>query len=119
MNKTQETLTKMVFQYIKETYPEDKVLNYLMKGLDELSEENKEPEKPTRPSYATPLSETLIEEKDRIKQIMDKVMDAHYKPGKFLYGDLNGGTIKKTEIPEPEPLVEEQPNEVVTTDNEE
>lgn len=118
MNKTQETLTKMIFQYIKETYSEDKVLNYLMKGFDELSEDNKEPEKPTRPSYVTPLSETLLEEKDRIKQIMDKVMDPHYKPTDYVDRFGYKPKIEGKEITI-EPDLEEQPNDVVKSDDEE
>lgn len=119
MNKVQETLAKMVFQYIKETYPEDKILNHLMKGYEELDDKNKEPEKPTRISYASPLSETLLEEKDRIKQIMDIVMDPHYKPSTPFPGykpkteDENAIEPVVEEVVAPEEVV---PNEPVQTD---
>lgn len=80
MNKIQESFNKIIIQYVKETYPNDLTLKYLIDGIDNFSDNNIQTEV-DKPKYlCTPISETLLNEKDRIKEIMNKVLDVNFKP---------------------------------------
>lgn len=112
MNKIQESFSKIINQYVKETYPNDVTLKYLLEGIENFSDDKivKEVDKPR---YAYPISETILNEKDRIKEIMNKVLDVNFKPGTFLNADMNGAPIKKVD----ETLVIEETPDVPTENN--
>ena len=80
MNKIQESFTKIIIQYVKETYPNDQTLKYLIDGIDNFTDKNIQTEV-DKPKYlCTPISESLLNDKDRIKEIMNKILDVNFKP---------------------------------------
>lgn len=120
MNKIQESFYKIVTQYVKETYPNDVTLKYLIDGIDNFTDEKIQTEV-DKPKYlCSPISETLLLEKDRIKEIMNKVLDVNFKPtGKFLkHEDIYIQEEDKKNIPEDETLTEIDNNPLPPTTEE-
>jgi hypothetical protein len=96
MNKIQESFYKIVTQYVKETYPNDPTLKYLIDGIDNFTDQKIQVEVDKPKLHCTPISETLLIEKDRIKEIMNKVLDVNFKPtGKFI---VEGNHIKQSVV---------------------
>ena len=89
MNKIQESFTKIIIQYVKETYPNDQTLKYLIDGIDNFTDKNIQTEV-EKPRYAYPIPESIINDKDRIKEIMNKILDVNFKP--------NGIYVKQDDI---------------------
>jgi len=90
MNKIQVNFCKIINQYVKETYPNDETLKYLLDGIDNFTDKNIQTEV-DKPKYlCSPISESLLNDKDRIKEIMNKILDVNFKP--------NGIYVKQEDI---------------------
>ena len=94
MNKIQENFCKIINQYVKETYPNDATLKYLLDGIDNFTDNNIQTEVDRKPNISGLIPESIFNEKERIKEIMNKILDVNFKPTTFHF---SSGQIKKTE----------------------
>lgn len=121
MNKIQENFYKIIIQYVKDTYPNDVTLKYLLDGIDNFTDKNIQTEV-DKPKYIYPISESILNDKDRIKEIMNKVLDVNFKPTKFVTkADIYIKEETKEEIPDDEKIIpteENITNETVVETNE-